>query len=97
MMVMFCLSGLIAGAAFGLFARALAFVVGMTAFSLAMTALVAISAGWSLGTAFFGFVGVTIGFQAGYLLIAGLRFALATAGGRYNAVLPGRAGRRLSP
>lgn len=97
MMVMLCLSGLIAGAAFGLFARALAFVVGMTAYSLAMTFLVAISGTWSLGTAFFGFVGVTIAFQAGYMLVAGLRFALSTAATRHTAPLPGPASRRLTP
>ena len=97
MMMMLCLSGLIAGAAFGLFARALAFVVGMTSYGLAMTIIVAFSKTWSLGTAFFGFVGVTIAFQAGYLLVAGLRFALSSAAGRQGAILPGRTGRRLTP
>jgi hypothetical protein len=93
-MLMLCLSGFLAGSSFGLFGRALALAVGMTGYSVAVTLLVAVPGGWSLGAAFFAFVGVLIAFQAGYLIVAGLRFIRATSSQR--AALP-RANRHLAP
>ena len=77
-MLMLSLSGLIAGAFLGLFARALALAVAMIVFSLAITALAVEAGAWSLGSALLGFVVAIITFQAGFLLAAGLRFVATT-------------------
>jgi len=76
-MLMLSLSSVIAGASLGLFGRALALVVGMTAFGLAITALAVSACHWSLGGAPLEFAVAIVAFQAGFLLAAGLHFALA--------------------
>lgn len=87
-MVILSLSGLIAGACFGWFARALALIVAMTAFAIVMTLIVAIPNGWSVADSALGFVAVAVAFQCAYIAVAGLRFVLNP---------PGEAGTRPVP
>jgi hypothetical protein len=76
-MLMLCLSGLIVGACFASLKRVLALAVSMAAFGFAMTLLVALLQGWTFGEGALGFAAVVATFQCGYVIVAGLRFALA--------------------
>ena len=81
--LLLCLAGLVAGTGLGLFGRAVALGVAMMVFGVMITSLAALANVWSVGQSLLGFVGVVVAFQMGFLLAAGLHFAVSTPARRH--------------